>query len=73
MCDKDGGAAFPWNGQHVWKPEKGMSLRDWYAGMALRAQVSTFSIHCDEKETWSEKLAKSCYEIADAMIKERSK
>ena len=46
-------------------PYPGMSLRDWFAGLAMQALVST---------ELSDKMAVvGAYEIADAMLAERAK
>ena len=62
---KDGGPAFPSPGYVT--SITGMSLRDWFAGMALKEIL--LSGGWGEYET----LAKGAYIIADAMIKEREK
>ena len=76
MANNDGGPAFPsqqeqtpegyWN--QTWS--SGMSLRDWFAGMALPNLVAK------ELEgitpTYIE-IAQQAYLYADAMIKERDK
>lgn len=69
----DGGSAFP---QHGWssnpevlermKNQGGMSLRDWFAGMALQALIvnpKTTSVHCP--------ISIRAYELADAMLNKR--
>ena len=65
----DGGPAFPWNHNSISsEDERGLSLRDWFAGQAMlgsRARDSRY-------ESWSD-LAQDAYDIADAMIKERNK
>lgn len=70
----NGGSAFPTltTGKSsieggTWIPDMtdGMSLRDWFAGQAL-AGVRV----CDYEQS---SVAKRCYDIADAMLKERSK
>lgn len=79
--DKTGGPAFP-----LVRTESdgrndclytGMSLRDWYAGMALQAEItSKWYQERSEAETWlncAKDLAKDCYTIADAMLAERVK
>lgn len=71
---KDGGAAFPI--PDVWMPNHeqmaighdGMSLRDWFAGMALQGMVQDLSR--DHKEEY---LAHDAYKFADAMLAEREK
>ena len=63
----DGGPAFP---RTLLLSEcRGMSLRDWYAGQALRS-LSNWS---DSKNNAQEAVAKACYDYADAMLKEREK
>ena len=75
---KDGGPAFPCEGvsnteigkegiQMISRlPANGMSLRDWFAGMALVDVSKRGSNKTSE-------LAHYAYQIADAMIKERKK
>ena len=46
----------------------GMSLRDWFAGMALMGMAGDCSLH----DTW-EIYALKAYMFADAMLKEREK
>jgi hypothetical protein len=70
----DGGPAFPRpgvtlpNGEFQW-PHDGMSLRDLFAGLALQA----INVQAHVAEPASEFIAWSAYNIADAMLKERSK
>jgi len=84
----DGGHAFP--NHHIpptkdfpgWLGSSGMSLRDWFAGMALSSILSInqtlmeglikASNKCGIKD-FSETAALECYELADAMLKERGK
>lgn len=75
----DGGPAFPAELQHVeqnkndddgpdWTwvySEKGMSLRDWFAGQALSALIGRHRADV----AWSE-VAPIAYQIADDMIAE---
>ena len=66
----DGGPAFPQDlqGRRGDDPQyQGMTLRDWFAGKALEGQAHRF----DHPHNHRELLAKDCYEIADAMLKER--
>ncbi len=63
----DGGPAFP--NRAYW--EKGMTLRDWYAGQALSGFAARTCMSCSDtlecaKEGWF-------YAIADAMIAKRNK
>ena len=55
----DGGPAFP---DFRWKD--GMSLRDWFAGMAITAAYG-----CDDEN--KENIAAIAYGIADAMLAAR--
>lgn len=48
---------------------EGMSLRDWFAGMAL----SNFGIRRYQCENNYRLIAETCYKLADAMLKEREK
>jgi len=68
----DGGPAFP---HHVYKFEMsmskhgvfdGMSLRDYFAGVALSAQAD-----CGTKDYSISDAAHDCYMMADAMIEAR--
>jgi hypothetical protein len=62
---KDGGPAFPLldpTGSGL----PGMSLRDWFAGMAL----TSLKEPTNRAESY---LAHRCYELADAMLAERAK
>lgn len=69
---KDGGPAFPSKrfeerrGQWVDVEYSGMSLRDWFAGMALRAIIQAW-----DKQPAPDSAAKSAYEYADAMLAAR--
>jgi hypothetical protein len=56
---EDGGPAFP----DAMLPSKGMTLRDWFAGMTLSAIGDKFANH--------DTTARRAYEIADAMLVER--
>lgn len=79
MSEKnDGGPAFPCE-QHetqegTWNQtfEPGMSLRDWFAGMALQGLASA----TDASGAWTgadPTVANQAYRIADAMLAERAK
>ncbi len=71
MSKNDGGSAFPFmpqaNSGEWASGQTGMSLRDWFAGMAMHQIFVTGG--------WSEykNVAREAYVIADAMIAERSK
>jgi len=57
--------AFPMRKQVVL--QQGMTLRDYFAGKAMNAALSTPT----QQEIGIERMANSCYEIADAMLKAR--
>ena len=73
---KNGGPAFarPWSlDTYGDRPspvleQSGMTLRDWFAGQAVRAFIN----QCDDDDDWPY-LAKKAYEMADAMLAERDK
>lgn len=73
----NGGPAFPSDerfygsdGTVIQKIEhRGMSLRDWYAGQALAGMMACDPTFADGKYEPS-LVARSCFELADAMIKE---
>lgn len=81
MSTNDGGQAFPLSGYTIdlgidddgepiighGKPMPGMSLRDWFAGMALATDCVEYA------DSDMESVAKRAYEVADAMIAEREK
>jgi hypothetical protein len=62
-----GGPAFPahWNGMQP--PQTGMSMRDWFAGKAMQGAT----IRGWPPGVSMDAVAKQCYELADAMLKER--
>ncbi len=62
---QDGGPAFPQNGDRVF-PDTGMSLRDYFAGIAISALAIKDRRICED-------IAKEAYQFADAMIAEREK
>ena len=63
-----GGKAYPSNGTMGKVTHEGMTLRQWFAGMAL--QVMTKNISLDDFERLKpEELAKGAFVIADAMIR----
>ena len=69
----DGDSAFPRTGtgnagvSYDVPPQDGMSLRDWFAGMALGARVA--SGHRVGKSAHD--IASDCYDYADAMLNAR--
>jgi hypothetical protein len=69
-----GGPAFP-DPQENWRGEKGMTLRDYFAAMAMQAFLSNDNLlrascewHADGSET---SIAVLAYDQADAMLKAR--
>lgn len=70
----DGGLAFPRASEHHWNlADQGMSLRDWFAGMALQgllAESTGEDISCFED--YCQDIADSSYAYADAMLEERA-
>lgn len=84
MSEKDGGPAFPVmtertalsnndNYVTVREPEGGMSLRDYFAGEALKGYLSSpGSVGIDARDN-PDHAAEWSYDQADAMLKERAK
>ena len=73
MSDKyDGGAAFP--GPRIdyaelsLGPFSGMSLRDWFAGMALQGVCTTQQYDWSPAELERRDTVEVCYLLADAML-----
>lgn len=72
---KDGGPAFscaaigPSDDAHI---QEGMSLRDWYAGMALQGYLSNMPTGALSGEN-VDIFVGACFEISDAMLKAREK
>ena len=69
----DGGPAFPSFQLHkldekMW--QQGMTLRDWFAGMALQGILSSAMEHWDGSGD-EQKFANISYQYADAMLKAR--
>jgi hypothetical protein len=68
-----GGPAFPTKNYAAIQPlaegySEGMSLRDWFAGLAMQAYLTA------PDTGWKfDEVAGAAYEMADAMLKERSK
>lgn len=67
---KDGGAAFPLENKYA-NHHDGMSLRDWFAGMALQGLISKYG--CTLYKDSEKKAARASYSFADAMLAEREK
>jgi hypothetical protein len=72
---KDGGPAFPsglyaYDGTGDPKPD-GMSLRDWFAGMAMQGAIAYVNEHEDHYDQSLANTAIASYKIADAMLAAR--
>lgn len=72
---KDGGPAFPRTCGHCGSDVAGMSLRDFFAGMALQSYMASY--HNDHvhviKGIEIPEVAETAYKIADAFLEEREK
>lgn len=68
MTDKTGEPVFPTihNGSTL-PGERGMTLRDWFAGMAMQADVSRVGYYQTDEHML--RAAKTAYAMADAMLK----
>ena len=66
----DGGAIFPSGNPGQIGAERGMSLRDWFAGQALMGECA-----CQDSEYGvnAATAAEKAYRLADAMLAEREK
>ena len=84
MKQSDGGSAFPTllTGKYAgvgaagqtFAPDMsdGMSLRDWFAGMALQGILSRMKPHdAKDEQSVTGRIANLSYVIADAMLTER--
>jgi len=72
MSKDKSGPAFPC-GEHGARLG-GMTLRDWFAGQALAGELAAQTEQSGQwTETYFPKLAEQMFQIADAMLKERSK
>ncbi len=70
--NKTGGQAFPTDGGNGYI--EGLTVRDWFAAKALTGfQATDFENDRDAGKPYPTLLANLCYQIADAMIKERNK
>lgn len=70
-----GGAAFPCEGgsDSGLYPDPGMSLRDWFAGQAIAGHLASLNPTAEHDPDSAAAFARSSYQIADAMLAERSK
>lgn len=69
MKNDNGGAAFPVAAGPGQQFTQGMSLRDWFAGQAMQAQLTYGKC----RDMTPEGIAEYSYEFADAMLAERNK
>ncbi|EPC3470036.1 hypothetical protein ACRZCP_002211 [Enterobacter asburiae] len=72
MSNKTGGPAFPYSGVHKGEKENlivdshGMTLRDYFAAMAMQGRLANSDWLCSDDRTATE-----AYQIADAMLRAR--
>ena len=73
---KNGGPAFPADTEYrengEWRKDPGMSLRDWFAGIALN-KAWNYVINVTDFDSTADNAADLAYAIADAMLAEREK
>jgi hypothetical protein len=70
----DGGQAFPSHGSMGEIVQWGMTLRDYFAAMALPAVYKPAHDSTKDAANWSAQgAAQRAYSVADAMLAERSK
>jgi len=63
--------AFPNEGFNGWgEPEKGMTLRDYFAAKAMQAVITGYATQ-NKVDSYSDYWAGFAYEMADAMLKAR--
>ena len=62
----NGGPAFPW--KDSFNSNDGMSLRDWFAGMALQGLLACSTVNGAPKD-----LVMDAYDYANMMLAERGK
>jgi len=74
---KGGGPAFPHREYESRPFYHGMSLRDWFAGMAMQGMLSASSMLVGQSTAAVEKyfnaIELSAYKVADNMLAEREK
>ena len=73
MTPNDGGAAFPHCAVDYATTEHGMSLRDWFAGMALQGLLASRPYYRAEEGsmTATSFVSTWAYAYAEAMLKQR--
>jgi hypothetical protein len=72
MSKNDGGTAFPCS-QDVRLQDSGMTLRDWFAGMALAGMAALYTQAGGTSEDISKANSAVAYLMADAMLTERAR
>ena len=78
MSKETGGPAFPCDNIHgeqgAWYNTAGMTLRDYFAAKAMQAVITDWLNTGDifQDAEIPEVIARDCYLVADAMIKERN-
>lgn len=71
----DGGSAFPNEGKHAnGYAEGGLSIRDYFAAKAMQAAITTAAApYMSPDPSCALLVSKMAYQMADAMLAERSK
>ncbi|MBT0363626.1 hypothetical protein [Morganella morganii] len=78
MTDKTGGSAFPMLGSVAynsdWSIDPGMTLRDYFAAKAMQGIITTAAAPIlTSLAGLDDDIAKTAYELADAMLRAREK
>jgi len=68
MSTETGGQAFPAH----FESHDGMNLRDYFAAKAMQGLFASDTSDWNQEGEWDER-ARTAYEMADAMLKERGK
>ena len=70
MRHEDDEPAFP--GAVAWV-DKGMGLRDWFAGQAAAGLLACYTKYQSQTFPYADEIAERAYEIADAMLAQRDR
>ncbi len=74
MHKKTGGPAFPLGESLAGLNEKGMTLRDYFAGQVLTGLCGLIpNVSLDDREKFVKRVSFDAYRIADYMLAEREK
>lgn len=76
MSEETGGPAFPVQSVYIEDEETnshGMTLRDYFAAKSMQAVITDSMNHNDGGAVYYTEVAEISYEMADAMLKARSK